>query len=239
MHWQNASLHKDTLEINIEHYMKNFWTWKGHRWLNPSFRRPKHIKERNLCGNNVASLKIPIRNHTLKLIRVHLVMTGGLWHQSIKVTAKITPFHSWRALRVMSVSSFWWVLRASVLPSFIPLPTRSVLTEAPQERERNKIWHISPLSQSFQSCPLLPQTMIQIQIFLFRFSSLLCLSSPRSSQLLRRSERRAFHEAAWVGACICFSVGACIISHFTALYHDILCLASVSFFVFSWTADKY
>lgn len=41
-----------------------------------------------------------------KPIRARLERMGGLWHQSIKVMAKMMPCHSWRALKLMSVSGF-------------------------------------------------------------------------------------------------------------------------------------
>lgn len=50
----------------------------------------------------------------LKLIRAHFEKMGSLWHQSIKVSAKIMPCHSWRALKLMSVSSFDDRWRANV-----------------------------------------------------------------------------------------------------------------------------
>lgn len=88
----------------------------------------------------------------------------------------------------------------------------------------------APRSKSFQPCPLLPQNQDPNLNLLVLFPFLLCLSSPRSSQPLRRSERGAFHEAARVGARACFSVGACIIWYFTALYQCILCPASAWFY---------
>lgn len=46
---------------------------------------------------------------------------GGLWHQSIKVTAKMMPCHSWRALKLMSVTGFWWALEGLCSPPWAPL----------------------------------------------------------------------------------------------------------------------
>lgn len=178
-----------------------------------------------------------LESTTLKLIRAHLGRTGGPWHQSIQVSAKMTPCHSWRALTLMSVSSSWEALRASLL-TMLGSPPSAFWQTAPQEQERHQIWHLSLTLQIFSHSSSFAPNQDPNPNFLVLFSFLLCLSSPRSSQLLRRTERRAFHEAAWVGACICFSVGACIISFFTSPFPVHPLLASVSFFFLSPTADE-
>lgn len=181
-------------------------------------------------------------------MRVHLGRTGGLWHQSIKVTAKMTPCHSWRALSpdecqqlLVSVEGFC-SRRVGLPPSFVPPPKHGAFWQtAPQERERNEIWQIVPnLSKSVSEPSSFAPNQDPNPNLLLLFPLLLCVSRPRSSQLLRRGERRAFHEAAWVGACICFSVGACIISRFPALYQYILCLwICPIFLIFSQREDEY
>lgn len=126
----------------------------------------------------------------------------------------MTACHRWRALRLMSVSSLWWVLRASVLTVLGSPPSHrcqqgAFWQTAPQERERNEIWHISPLSKSFQSCPLLPQTKIQIQIFLFCFPSffvcrvlvpLSCSGELKEELFLKQPEWECAYASVWVHA---------------------------------------
>lgn len=57
-------------------------------------RSPKQINELKRLtqySNIHASYNISIKSHALKLIMARLERMGGLWHQSIKVTAKMVP----------------------------------------------------------------------------------------------------------------------------------------------------
>lgn len=87
----------------------------------------------------------------------------GLWHQSVKVTAKMIPWHT-----VAGGLLDWWVSPASRkhLRAYVPLPGlrspppptrpcrwRVLWQKRQQDGEGNKIWHFNTLSRSCQNCP--------------------------------------------------------------------------------------
>lgn len=90
-------------------------------------RSPKQINELKRltqCSNIHTSEHVSIKSRALKLIMARLERMGGLWHQSVKVTAKMIPWHT-----VAGGHLDWWVspasrkhVRACVPHSGLPSP---------------------------------------------------------------------------------------------------------------------
>lgn len=115
----------------------------------------------------------------------------------------------------MSVSSFWWASRASVLAvSASPPPSyrRQNTERSDRQRRRSgkemKSDKSSPTSPNLcRSCPLLPQTKIQIQIFFFCFLSffvclvlvpLSCSGEVNEELFMKQPEWERAYASVWV-----------------------------------------
>lgn len=99
---------------------------------------------------------------------------GGLWHQSIKVSAKMTPCHSWRALRLTSASSSWGAEGSS--PHRVGLPTFSLLTDsAAGARETSNLTSQPPLHIFSHSSSFSPNPDPNPNLLVLFPSSFVCL----------------------------------------------------------------
>lgn len=155
---------------------------------------------------------------------------GGLWHQSIKVTAEMMPCHSWRALRLMSVSGFWWELEGLRFHHHLPLPADESCSDRESCRRRKEIKaDISApslhLVRVVLFCPN-PLSRTSCSTFLFTLTLSCLVPIPIGCSGWPRGDCLSL--APSVGVSVCASMRECGCMHYF-IFSALLFRASLSF----------